>query len=150
MDAKPSLQDLIDDYLEMKRQNLAPCMANMNPVFKKYIHKTLLTVSYPVMDSYLNPRKTMQGGLITAAFDNTFGALSYYSTEKKFMTTINMHTHYHYPIYRGDSLTVTVHMASLGKTIVSMKGEAVDSNGRLIATSGTDVMIIDPGIKSEN
>ncbi|HKL09814.1 MAG TPA: PaaI family thioesterase [Clostridia bacterium] len=143
MDTDPILKDLIKDYSEMSNQGLAPCMTNMKPVFKKYIHKELLTVSYPVLDSYLNPRKTMQGGFITAAFDNTFGALSYYSAGKKFMATIDINNRYHYPIFEGDELTVTVRMVSLGKTIVSMRGEAVNSEGRLIATAGTDVMIMD-------
>lgn len=146
MDKDPLLADLTSDYLEMSRRGLAPCMTNMKPVFKEYIHKRLLTVSYPVLDSYLNPRGTMQGGFITAAFDNTFGALSYYSAGKKFMATIDIHTRYHCPIFKGDELTVTVRIASLGKTIVSMGGEAVNREGRLIATAGTDALIMDSTI----
>jgi uncharacterized protein (TIGR00369 family) len=143
MHPEPVLQDLINDYLDMSKQELAPCLSNMKPIYREYKHKQLLTISFPVLDSYLNPRKTMQGGFITAAFDNTFGALSYYSSGRKFMATIDIHTHYHYPIYGEDELTITVHMTSLGNTIVNMRGEAVNRDGRLIATAGTDVMIMD-------
>jgi len=147
MDKELLLQDLIDDYKSISRQGIAPCMTDMKPVFREYMHKKLLTVSYPVLGSYLNPRRTMQGGFITAAFDNTFGALSYYSAGKKFMATIDLHTRYHCPIFEGDELTVTACMVSLGKTIISMRGEAVNKEGRLIATAGTDVMIMDSALQ---
>lgn len=37
-----------------------------------------LTVRFPVKERYQNPTGMMQGGLITAAIDNTFGPLSYF------------------------------------------------------------------------
>ena len=36
----------------------------------------LLTVQFPVLESYLNPYGTMQGGMVAAAVDNTLGPLS--------------------------------------------------------------------------
>jgi len=38
-------------------------------------------------------------------------------------------------------------MVALGKTIISMRGEAVNKEGRLIATAGTDVMIMDSDLQ---
>lgn len=35
-----------------------------------------LTARFPVRESYLNPYRTMQGGMIAAALDNTLGPLS--------------------------------------------------------------------------
>jgi acyl-coenzyme A thioesterase PaaI-like protein len=35
-----------------------------------------LTVQFPVLERYLNPYGTMQGGMIAAAVDNTLGPLS--------------------------------------------------------------------------
>jgi acyl-coenzyme A thioesterase PaaI-like protein len=35
-----------------------------------------VTVQFPVLESYLNPYGTMQGGMIAAAVDNTLGPLS--------------------------------------------------------------------------
>jgi len=34
-----------------------------------------MTIAFPVLESYLNPGGSMQGGFITAAFDNVFGPL---------------------------------------------------------------------------
>jgi acyl-coenzyme A thioesterase PaaI-like protein len=36
----------------------------------------LLTAQFPVLESYLNPYGTMQGGMVAAAVDNTLGPLS--------------------------------------------------------------------------
>ncbi len=35
-----------------------------------------LTVQFPVLESYLNPYGTVQGGMVAAAIDNTLGPLS--------------------------------------------------------------------------
>lgn len=35
-----------------------------------------LTAQFPILDSYLNPYGTMQGGMVAAAIDNTIGPLS--------------------------------------------------------------------------
>jgi acyl-coenzyme A thioesterase PaaI-like protein len=35
-----------------------------------------LTAQFPVLESYLNPYGTMQGGMVAAAVDNTLGPLS--------------------------------------------------------------------------
>ena len=35
-----------------------------------------LTTQFPVLESYLNPYGTMQGGMVAAAVDNTLGPLS--------------------------------------------------------------------------
>lgn len=36
----------------------------------------MLTTQFPVLESYLNPYGTMQGGMVAAAVDNTLGPLS--------------------------------------------------------------------------
>ena len=36
----------------------------------------LLTARFPIMESYLNPYGSMQGGMVAAAVDNTLGPLS--------------------------------------------------------------------------
>jgi acyl-coenzyme A thioesterase PaaI-like protein len=40
------------------------------------INKETLTNRFPVLNKYLNPYGTMQGGIIAAAIDNTIGPLS--------------------------------------------------------------------------
>jgi acyl-coenzyme A thioesterase PaaI-like protein len=40
------------------------------------ISRSTLTVRFPILQSYLNPYGAVQGGMITAAVDNTLGPLS--------------------------------------------------------------------------
>lgn len=143
MPAEPDLKDLIADYEKMVKENHVPCLISMQPQFLEYRHQELLTMSFPVLPNYMNPRRTMQGGFIAAAFDNIFGALAHYSTGEKAMATIDLQTHFHAPIFEGDTLTMTAHVNSLGKSIVSLRGEAYDKNGRLIATATTDLFLLD-------
>ncbi|MBK5251737.1 MAG: hypothetical protein JJE29_03775 [Peptostreptococcaceae bacterium] len=43
MNTDPSLQDLIDDFQNMKNENLVPCFSTMEPRFLDYIHNKLFT-----------------------------------------------------------------------------------------------------------
>jgi acyl-coenzyme A thioesterase PaaI-like protein len=54
-----------------------PCFTMMQGEFLEYDpHLGALTAQFPVLESYLNPFGTMQGGLVAAAVDNTLGPLS--------------------------------------------------------------------------
>jgi uncharacterized protein (TIGR00369 family) len=142
MHKDPVLKDLIEDFKNMKNESTVLCFSDMEPRFIDYRHKEFFTAAFPVLDRYLNPRKTMQGGFITAAFDNAFGALAYYSYNHRLMATIDISTSFHYPIYSDDELIITTRMISMGNTIASMRGEAVDRNGRIIATASTNMLIL--------
>ena len=42
----------------------------------------------------------------------------------------------------GDKLIITVNIKSIGNTIVHMTGEAHNKEGKLIATSNTNIILI--------
>jgi CMP-2-keto-3-deoxyoctulosonic acid synthetase len=44
--------------------------------------------------------------------------------------------------WSDDELIITTRMISMGNTIASMRGEAVDRNGRIIATASTNMLIL--------
>jgi uncharacterized domain 1 len=119
-----------------------PCASFMQPKFIDYIENESITYEFPVLDTYLNPWKCMQGGLISAAFDNAFGALALLLAGKSSVTTIDLNLSYHRPIYAGDSLMVKVYLKSKGKNIITMWGEAFDSSDRLIATATSKLIIL--------
>ena len=48
-----------------------------------------LLVRFPVKDRYLNPLRTMQGGMIVAAIDNVFGPLSFLVAPPSISTQLN-------------------------------------------------------------
>ena len=88
----------------------------------------------------------MQGGFITAAFDNTFGPLSHLCM-KAFTTTLDINTKYHAPIYPPDLLIVDAEVVKRGKTFLHMRGEARNQEGKLIATADTTYMLLKPKAK---
>ena len=73
----------------------------------------------------------MQGGIITAAFDNVFGPFCFLESRTSSTAAIDINTTYHRPIMAGDVLTVTVDLIAKGRTFIHMAGEARDSRGKL-------------------
>jgi uncharacterized protein (TIGR00369 family) len=127
----------------MKVVDSPNCVELMKREFIEYIVGESVTCAYPVLEIYSNPRKAMQGGFISAAFDNTFGALVYLETKKIEMATIDLSVNYHKPIFENDKLIVAVNIKSLGKTIIHLTGEAYNNEKNLIATATTNIMILD-------
>jgi acyl-coenzyme A thioesterase PaaI-like protein len=119
------------------------CRDIMQPQFVEYVEGESFTYIYPVLEMYLNPRRSMQGGFIAAAFDNAFGALVYLTTGRLEMASVDMHVNYQRPIFENDRLTVTVFLKAKGRTMVHASGEACDQSGCLIATAATNIMLLD-------
>lgn len=132
---KSPLQDRLKDVAN-------PCAKLMQPKFVEYIENESITYDFPVMDIYLNPWKCMQGGFISAAFDNAFGALTILETGKFEITSLDLNVSYHRPIFAEDTLTVKVYLKSKGKSIISLWGESFDSSKRLIATATSKIIIL--------
>jgi len=121
----------------------AQCVQVMQQEFIEYVVGESLTCAYPVLEMYSNPRRAMQGGFIAAAFDNTFGALVYFTTKRLDMASLDLDVNYHKPIFEHDKLTVKVWIKSLGKTIIHLVGEAFDRENNLIASSTTNIYLFD-------
>lgn len=119
-----------------------PCFSFMQSQVIDFEEGRRLTVSFPVLENYLNPGGTMQGGFITAAFDNVFGPLCYSATHTTFTTTVNIITSYHRPIFTGDELIITAEVKTQGKTKIHMTAEAYNRENKLIATATTDYIYI--------
>lgn len=101
-----------------------------------------LTIGFPVLMNYLNPAGSMQGGFITAAFDNVFGPLCYSATKSTATTTIDIITSYHRPIYEGDELIITATVKTKGRTKIHMTAEAYNRDNKLVATASCDYIKI--------
>ena len=109
------------------------CAVMMKGKYVGYESRMMLAIAFPVLEEYLNPMKAMQGGFITAAFDNVFGPLSYLAARTP-CTTLDLHTNYIRSIAAGDTLTVTARVVSRGLSAMHMSGDAVNGKGKLIAT----------------
>lgn len=72
--------DILRDKLGDRMDEYAfppPVFAAMEGKFVELdLDAGLLTAQFPVLESYLNPYGTMQGGMVAAVVDNTLGPLS--------------------------------------------------------------------------
>ncbi|HTP12222.1 MAG TPA: PaaI family thioesterase [Bacteroidota bacterium] len=118
-----------------------PCFTSMEGRFLDYKSRTSLKVSFPVKADTLNPEAAMQGGFVTAAFDNVFGPLSYLAARNP-CKTLDIHTQFIRSIREGDTLIVTANVIGRGTGTIFMTAEAMNSTQRLIATSSTNLLIV--------
>lgn len=119
-----------------------PCYLNMQTQLLDITPGTGLTLSIPVLECYCNPAGSMQGGFISAAFDNAFGPLCILATGTPRTTALNINTSYHRPIFPGDELIITATVKSKGRTMVHMLADAYNQKNQLIATANTQYLIL--------
>lgn len=102
-----------------------------------------LSVMFHVEKWELNPQGSMHGGLICAAFDNTFGMLTHYLADDNFITTVDLSTRYLKPVPVDSDLLIKAKARSVGGTLVSLTGEAyLEGKNILAATSSSTFMIL--------
>ncbi|MFA5834038.1 MAG: PaaI family thioesterase [Bacteroidota bacterium] len=106
-----------------------------------YESRTMLKIEVVVTEEMLNPMRVMQGGFVTAAFDNAFGPLSYVAAKNP-CSTLDMHTQYIRSIGLGETLTVTVRVVSRGPVSIHLSGEAYNSKGKLVATCSSNMIVM--------
>jgi uncharacterized protein (TIGR00369 family) len=116
------------------------CFLVMKGEFLEYDSRTSLKVAFPVLDESLNPLRTMQGGFITAAFDNTFGPLSYLAARCPCIT-LDLHSQFIRSVSAGDRLTVIARVVSRSSTTMHLTATAFDANEKLVATSAANMII---------
>jgi uncharacterized protein (TIGR00369 family) len=131
-----------EEKLNNKLGTAPNCFVFMQGRMLEFNMDERLTIAFPVLESYLNPAGSMQGGFITAAFDNVFGPLCQAVTNRKATTTVDLYTNYHRPIFAGDELIITASIIVKGRTKIHMTAEAYNQEKKLIATASTNYMYL--------
>ena len=119
-----------------------PCYTSMKARLIGNTPGTDLTVLFPVLEIYVNPAGSMQGGLITGAFDNVFGPLCCLASGTQSSAMVDINTSYHRPVFPGDELSITARVKAKGKRIIHMEGEAYNREKKLVASASCDYMIL--------
>lgn len=105
---------------------------DMGGEYIEYIKGDSLTVRFPVKERYQNPLGSMQGGMIVAAIDNTFGPLSYMEAPPSVTTHIN--TTYIRPITPDHQyIHVTAKVVEVTKRQIHMRAEVKNADGKRIS-----------------
>lgn len=116
------------------------CAYELGAEFLEYTYKKELKVKFPIPEKYANPAGVLQGGFLTAMFDNSFGPLSYL-VAKKPTTSLDIITHYVRPVKIGSSIIIIVNVVSRSKATLYMTADAYDSKNRLLGSASTNMMI---------
>ncbi len=146
---KESLSILAAELEEFKKHAGAnmpfppECFTSMKGEFLEYHSRKSLKVSFPVLATSLNPQKKMQGGFLTAAFDNVFGPLSYLAARTPCIT-LDIHTQFFRGLEAGDTVTIDAEVKARGTNSIYMTAEAFNSAMKLVATSTTNLLIVRP------
>lgn len=106
-----------------------------------------LRAAFPVLERYEGPSGVMQGGMVTAAFDNVYGPFSYLLTGS-YCITVNLSTSFVRPITGQDGeLIVEVSLVDRTKQFLLLDGKAFSPQGKLIAQSTSQWFVVQPSPK---
>ncbi len=100
-----------------------------------------IKVSFPVLEEYLNPYGTMQGGMIAAAVDNTIGPLSFLVAPVN--VTRNLELKYSQPAtLQTGCIYVSAELFERQGRQLFFKAKVMDSDGLILARAKATHWII--------
>ncbi|TCB34258.1 PaaI family thioesterase [Acinetobacter sp. ANC 4910] len=104
--------------------------------------QTELEISYVALDSFTNPRGSVEGGMVCAMLDDVMGLFAYLANQQTPATTINLTMDFLRPCLVGTVLT-KCRFIKQGKVILNIESEAWQ-NQKLIARSTANFMVLNP------
>lgn len=134
------LGDQIEDFLVPP-----PVFELMHGEFVSYdIQAGTLKTRFPVLNKFLNPYKTMQGGMLAAAIDNTIGPLSILVAPPN--VTRHLEMKYRKPV-TPDMAHFFIEAKFLGQEgqQLTFSAEVRDPQGTLLARAHASHWIVDNG-----
>jgi uncharacterized protein (TIGR00369 family) len=97
------------------------------------VEKKSIKVGFDGKADFLNPAGNIQGGILSAMFDDAMGPIVVAATGgAAFPTTIDLHVHFIRPVKPG-AISVTAEITNIGKQLVFLEGRLFDSAGKLCA-----------------
>jgi uncharacterized protein (TIGR00369 family) len=118
------------------------CFVEMDGKFLEYKENQSIKMSFPVQERFTNPAGNLLGGMISAAFDNTFGPLSYL-TAKKPTASLDLNiTFIKYIKPENGNLIVEGNIVKISRKFILFEGKAYNADYELIATATSRMMIL--------
>lgn len=122
---------------------------DMEGEFIDLVEGISLTARFPNKDRYMNPMGFMQGGIITAAIDNTVSPLSYMLGSPNVTQTIS--TTFKRPVKKTDRfIIVEASMIEKTETHIVMQAEVKNDSGKLMANGIAKCVFIKNRKSNEN
>ncbi|KMV00233.1 PaaI family thioesterase [Acinetobacter schindleri] len=99
-----------------------------------------LTVNYIALESFTNPRGSIEGGMICAMLDDAMGILAALNQISKPVATINLSMDFFRPCEVGE-VQAKAWFIKEGKTILSIESEAWQHNKLVAKTSASFIIL---------
>lgn len=100
-----------------------------------------LTVNYIALESFTNPRGSIEGGMICAMLDDVMGILAALNQTSKPAATINLSMDFFRPCEVGE-VQAKAWFIKEGRKILSIESEAWQQ-GKLVAKTSAAFMVLD-------
>ena len=102
----------------------------------------MLTAEIKFDTRFCNPMLVFQGGFLCAAFDEVFGPLTYMASDRP-VATVEMSTTFLRPFTEKDaSITVRGELVAKTRSMLYLKAEAKNKDGKLMACSTNHSLIL--------
>lgn len=120
-----------------------PIVEDMEVSFRSFDPGRSLVLDVPLFPRYAGPTGMVQGGIIAAAFDDAYGPLAYL-TAGAFAVTVTLDLSFVRPLpVSAGRMEVEVRVVERTRRLVFLEGSARNPEGKLVATSRTEMMVVD-------
>lgn len=109
--------------------------------FLDYKKGQSLTGRFIVQEKHTNPMGVLQGGVLTAMFDNIIGPLSYLAARNP-ATTLELSTNYLRSARPGESVTISAYVKGKGNRNLFIEAQAFNIKEKLMATCTSHILIL--------
>ena len=145
---QPQIMDIVRERLGERADDYRippPVFVAMQGEFLAFdLDEGWLTTRFPVLDTYLNPYGSMQGGMVAAAVDNTLGPLSMLLAPPN--VTRRLEVKYSRPVTPDlEFITVKGKLTAREGQQLTFSAEVRDEEGGLLARARAVHWIVDGG-----
>jgi uncharacterized protein (TIGR00369 family) len=110
--------------------------------FLDYIPEHSIICSFPSLEKYASPVGAVQGGILAAAIDNTFGPFAYLVAQRP-CATVTMNMTYVRPITAGEGeMVVEARLVQKTKSLLFMSARLTNDDNRTVCTATTTMAVL--------
>lgn len=116
-------------------------MLELGTEFLEYKKEKFLKGKFIAQEKHTNPMGFLQGGILTAMFDNIIGPLSYLAARNP-ATTIDLTTNYLRSIRPGEEIIIEANVIAKGVRTLFIEAKAYNFKNKIIATASSNNLIL--------
>lgn len=118
-----------------------PSSTTLDIRYEEYVPARSLKATVVVSEKFANAVGLLQGGFLSAMFDNLIGPLSYL-TARGPTTSLELTTHFMRAVFPGSRLTLDAVVRRPGRTAIYIAAEAHNEDNKLVATAMSTVQVL--------